>query len=173
MSLASSTLGSVYIFTSFQYHAVEQPLKPWIAHLAFFGPVVLMIGYCWPRLADTCKNHGLDRAALCIPVMVALLSSNAESRHLVAFMPLLVILSLASIQSFPRTLIILFLAWTIAASRFWGNYGDAAMTGNDPWVMLWGPWWPVDSYVRATVCVVLMIATFVCAARYLRRSECG
>ena len=157
MSATSSFRGSAWIFYTFQFHAIQQPLKSWVAHIVFFGPAAVLIYATWRRLAATVDAKGFGSGCVLTLAFVAASSTDAESRHFIAFLPLLTTLALSAFGEVGRFTFWAFVLWAVAATRFWGDYAPITPQ-TDPWLFMWGPWWTVSFYIRAVAVAGLLVA---------------
>ena len=164
-SPTSSFLGSAWVFYSFQYHAIEQPLKSWIAHCVFYGPIFLLILSRWGRMAHVCRELGFGSGAILSLSLVVVLSTDAESRHLLSFMPWAMVFAIAAGKEFGKAYLTTFIVLSILSTRFFIEHGPVIAAG-DPGILMWGPWWTVSGYWKAVVLAsmagaLLWIATLV------------
>jgi hypothetical protein len=131
-----------------------------VSHVVYFGPIVLAAVAFWPRVAAVLRSWGLG------PVLAALvglmLSVTSESRHLLAFVPLLFIATVQALEAvrLPKGLASAFVVATLVLSRFWLPLGAAEFTG-DPmqmpdqvFFMSQGPWMAGVSYLVMSVVVL-------------------
>ena len=93
MSATSSFRGSALILYTFQFHAIEQPLKSWVAHTVFCGPAAVSIDVNWRRLAATVDAKGFPSCCVLTLALVTASSTDADSRHVIACVPLLTLLA--------------------------------------------------------------------------------
>jgi hypothetical protein len=156
LSPSSTFLGSLWLFYTFHYQAVEQPLKSVISHIIFFGPAAFLIYYTWNKVEKSCNELRWGPGVLMMLSLILALSVDAESRHFFAFMPLLVFLAVYTLDK------IGFFTWSglvlgsILFSRFWGSY-SLATPEDDHLLFTWGPWWTVNLYIKASVIILVLI----------------
>lgn len=159
-AITSSTLGTVWLIYSWFFHGAQQPLQPWLAHLVYFGPVVLLAAVFWTRLTHFINILDFGPGMNISLGMIALLSINSESRHLVAFVPWLLVLVLCGMNAstdrsdlrartmFRRPFVVagFFLA-ALVTSRVYVSAGFA--DDRTSWLAKWGPWWTWADYYWA------------------------
>ncbi|GAB4392154.1 MAG: hypothetical protein Tsb005_04940 [Gammaproteobacteria bacterium] len=160
LSATSSFKGTLWVFYGFQYQMIEQPLKSVVAHIIFYGPILLLIITQWKKLATTCYRYGFNEGMHFSLCLIFILSTDAESRHLIAFMPWLCLLSLLSCkQILSKIYFCTFFVTQLLVSRIWSTYGGISVD-HDPSLLLWGPWWSVDIYLRALGVTALLVVLF-------------
>ena len=162
VSITSSMLGTAWLIYSWFFHAVQLPLKPWLAHFVYFGPVFLLVVIFWSRLSEYASNLGIGDGFKISLGLLARLSINSESRHFVAFLPWLCVVILCGVSCKARAFdaraqdwlsrplwCIGFLTAAFLTSRFYLSIG----LSDDPsaWLATWGPWWSWQQYCKSLV----------------------
>jgi hypothetical protein len=132
--------------------AIMRPGLFLVAHVAFFGPIILLACMWWPSIC-----RGIHRAGLGLTVLIAGLlpvTINSESRHLITLFPLLVpfVAQVAEARCWRPLHYALFAALSVAASRVWLSLGGAPFDQDptDPieqfYYMSHGPYMMQSSY---------------------------
>ncbi|MFA4995430.1 MAG: hypothetical protein WC521_09050 [Bdellovibrionales bacterium] len=148
LSKGSTLKGVVYYSYSVVYHMLEAPLKSWIVHLGFFGPLPLIFLLRKPSAPNRTMDVGLTLSI----ALSLIFSLDSESRHLIGFMPWLACLFMKKKYSFNVPVSALIIILTIIASRFYGSYGSATPE-YDKYLFMWGPWMTVADYQLTTAIV--------------------
>lgn len=170
MSGTSTFYGALQVLYTFQFHAIEQPLKPWLAHFIFYGPVLLWVIYYWPRFVEVCQQQKYGSGCLLTLVCIMAFSTDAESRHFVAFLPLLLLFILYAMNTISAPLFSFFVLGTLLASRFWGTYASIS-PDVDPWLYTWGPWWTVEMYHKALLVSLAALVSLGCVILVTKRKN--
>ena len=163
------------VLTETCLESIAKPGLFLVAHCVYFGPIVLVILLCWPRISATVRTHGLGFTAAIL--LGLLLSITAESRHLLCFVPLFVAAAVQSLAATPRARWrdLLFVAASVLASKCWLPWSSQPFTGNldeFPWqyyFMNQGPWMSGWSYAVQGAVVLVLAGLF--AAVYLGTGE--
>jgi hypothetical protein len=149
--------------------SITMPLKFLVAHVTYFGPIVLLFVLFWKQFSE--KLLTSDLGVLCFIGIHLAQSIAAESRQLIWAYPFLVFLLLTSIDklSFKPSIVPVFLLTSLVFSRFWFPINRVPFPGLDddpiahfqsfPWqgfVMYHGPWISFDVYL---VLLPIVIAT--------------
>ena len=167
-SLASTSLGSAYLMVSLLYLGIEAPLKSWVVHFVYWGPVVY---YVSTRIGGLSKFSIQAGPGIVVAIaLILLFTPNSESRHFVAFLPWLLAPALYANQGrVSMPFLIAYCALSAFSSRF---FVDAFPSTHafDPWLLTWGPWWPQSTYFAALLPVIVGICVLF-GADYWSRSK--
>ena len=140
--------GLTWQIYTFHFHAIEHPLKSWVAHIAYFGPIVFLVIIYWHRLLEVIRQYQLGVGTVVSIALVLALSTDSESRHLIAFLPVIAFMIVLSIGQLGWATITVLLALCLISTRFF--ISRAALEFQEDWaVMAMGPWWTVEIYVQA------------------------
>lgn len=165
---------------TFLWNSIQKPGVFALAHVVFFGPVVLLVVACWPRMVRRARDFGVG--AVAVLGLLAAVSLNSESRHLIDLVPFVVLLAVLVVQPVLRPWhVVTFAVVTLAASKVWLPINQASFpytgTGFEfPWQYFYmnlGPYMSGDSYViQGSVLLVVVAATGLAVlAGYARRSR--
>jgi len=150
-----------------------------VAHVVYFGPIVLAAIFLWPQLCRRFRREGL--AVVLLAGAAVILSITSESRHLLTFLPLLAAFAVQAIDELPRHRWhdLVFLAAGLAASKCWLPLNHGPVTGNllefpdQYYFMNQGPWMSDGMYFLqgATVLALAAVFAWMYPGRSIR-SEC-
>lgn len=157
--------GAAWILYSFQYQLIEQPLKSIFAHMIYYGPVFLLLMFGWSNIKENIKMLDLNAGFIVSLSLVVLLIPNSESRHLVAFLPWIMLATFPSLKNIGLCQICVVGVLALLSTRFFIETPYVADHSNDFWLMTWGPWWVVETYNRAAVVSILATLLFYSARR--------
>jgi hypothetical protein len=139
------------------WYSVAAPLKFLVAHVDYYGPVVLVLVLGWRAVARAIGAAGTGIGW--VVALAVMLSLNSESRHLVMFVPFLVAFAAKAVDEQPpaRRTLWIFAGLSILASKAW------LVIGTDVQLYLsnFGPWMSNERY--ALDGVVLLVLAFWCA----------
>jgi hypothetical protein len=153
--------------------AVRLPSLSLVAHVVYFGPVVILTIIHWPAIAGELHRHG--PALVLATGFGLLLAMDPESRHVIHLLPLLVPFVLKAMEG-PRWSVLAtsaFLLISLVGSRLWYTIGGAPDTGHfgefpaQNFFMVLGPWMSVSMYFVQGAAV--LISGAVLAALFARR----
>lgn len=146
-------------------YAVNKPGISLLAHVVYFGPLVIVVVYLWPAICRAALKLGPSMvAALSV---ATLLSLHSESRLLTTPFPLFIAATMVALKdiALPRGFIALCVCGGVALSKAWFSMG-----GQTPWnpldypdLLYWinqGPWMPNIMYVVQGVLVALAFVIF-------------
>jgi hypothetical protein len=157
----SYVIAKVNLWTS-----IQKPGVFLVAHAAFFGPIVLLVVACWPRIVRRARDLGLGAVAV-LAVLVAV-SLNSQSRHFIDMVPFAVVLAVAVVAPILRPWhVVTFGVVAVAASKVWLPINDGPFpfpgTGYElqfqRLFMNLGPWMSGDSYVIQGSVLLVVAAT--------------
>lgn len=181
-SITSSTLGTAWLVYSWFFHGAQQPLEPWLAHLVYFGPVVLLAAVFWTRLTHFINILDLGPGMNISLGIFAILSINSESRHLVAFVPWLLVLVLCGVNAstdgsdlrartmFCRPFVVVgFFLAALFSSRVYVSAGFS--DDRTSWLAKWGPWWNWTDYYWAIFIGLVATCLGLAIWRWLRSTS--
>jgi hypothetical protein len=146
--------------------SVAKPGVFLVAHVVYFGPIVLAIVLLWPRVCERTGRQGL--AMVLLAGAAVLLSVASESRQLLSFLPLLAAFSVQAIDDLParRWHDLAFPATGLVLSKCWLPLNAGAPTGNllefpdQLYFMNQGPWMSNGAYLVQGSIVLMLAATF-------------
>lgn len=159
--------------------AVAQPGIAWVAHALYYGPLVLMVLFLWPRISENVRRRGTG-LVLCFALAVVL-GAGSESRKLMNFYPAIVLflVPVAAPLVASRGRIGVLLGLSFLASKIWLPMDEPRtipllgdVTWRDLYVSSRGPWidhgwWAVQGIAVLAVAAWLY---FGCVRRPLRPS---
>lgn len=127
-----------------------------VAHATYFGPLVVLATFYRDRMAQAAADLGFG--AVLTLMAGLLLSLTSESRHLIAFWPLFVLLVAASVPAnISWSWVASFLALSIAWSKIWlvPHTFDAGKPSVVRYFAHQGPWIIREAYLLQGVAMVL------------------
>jgi hypothetical protein len=127
-----------------------------VAHATYFGPLVVLATFYRDRMAKVAADLGFG--AVLTLMAGLLLSLTSESRHLIAFWPLFVLLVAACVPSnISWTWVVAFLALSIAWSKIWlvPHTFDAGKPSVVRYFAHQGPWMIREAYILQGIAMVL------------------
>lgn len=147
--------------------AVVQPLTFYLAHVLYFGPILLFLPFVWPRVAARVRELG-PGAIACVGAAV-FLSLNSESRLLINVLPLVVLLLVPSLEqviaSWPRWAT--FASLTFVCSKVWlpmDRTLSVPYVGDIEWWSLYvssrGPWIDHSTYLIQLLILAPVVLLF-------------
>lgn len=165
--------------------SITYPLVFLVAHVVYFGPICYLVVFNWRRVASRSHCYGGLTACLLLCLANAL---NAESRGILNFYPILVLVTLLAIDGFDLTNRSLAIFWllslvmskvwltigplTLRTNRFLGDESEMAqlLLDNQRFFMNNGPAMGRPEYVlqagvALTVGIVLVALRFLTTAR--------
>lgn len=135
-----------------------------ISHVVFFGPIICLLMYFWKDIINNLKDK--ESGLLVIVLFLIFLSMNSESRELINFLPVVVIVvaEVLNRKSISWNFSYLFVLLSLVESKAWLpiNHGvwekaSAAATLQFPmqwYFMNYGPWVSHQMYFINTLIVV-------------------
>ena len=162
---------SVSVYTSIMY-----PLAHLVAHIMYFGPILFLTLFYWKRVAAESKKFlGL---AMCL-LFCLCNSLNAESRGIINFYPMLVLLTVLAIDQghLSRKYLWTFFLCSAVLSKVWLTIGPMNLNGsnvlldNQLLFMNNGPAMSGAMYVVQGTVVLLLGIAFYYHQRLSARSE--
>lgn len=157
------TLGIVLRLTA--WTSVTLPLKALVAHIMYYGPVVVLAVWKWKSVVDAAASFGRG-PVLCLGVL-AVLGLNSESRYLANLWPLAVpcIAKVWDDPNLPRKNLMAILAVCMFTSKVWLLIGDPSGDIEGFPAQLYfsnqGPWMSATMYLVQTIAV-----GFTCAVLF-------
>ncbi len=125
-----------------------------VSHIIYFGWLPLMIGLAGKEMVQAIKNQGYGLAILFAGV--GFMSLGSESRQLINFYPLLVIIALIAFKSKEKLkpwVLLLFGISALALSRFWYSINGAGDIGKNllqfpaqRYFQVFGPWMSNETF---------------------------
>ena len=148
------------------------PLVFVAAHLAYFGPALALLVVWWRRVVRALARLGIGAIALAI--VAVLQSLNSESRQLIAFYPLFVLLLAMSSEDsrqagMRRWQLLVLGSVALVASRIWlwipPDLGEPfSDPGMQRYFMNHGPWMARGSYpMQMGLAAVMLLGTWLVA----------
>jgi hypothetical protein len=157
--------------------SVAKPGVFLLAHVVYFGPIVLATVFLWPRVCERIRRQGLGMVI--VVGAGVLLSVASESRQLLSFLPFAAAFTVQTIDDLPRQRWhdALFLATALVLSKCWLPLNWGVPTGNilefpdQLYFMNQGPWMSNGAYLVQGAIVLLVAVALGCAYRSLAREE--
>ena len=127
--------------------AALQPFSFFVAHVLYFGPILIFLLFAWRAMCTRIRSLGLGAVAYF--AAAAILSLRSESRQLINVLPFTILLLVPSLEeviaSRPRW--VTFLAATVICSKVWLSMDRTvvlpylgAVDWRDLYVSSRGPW---------------------------------
>jgi hypothetical protein len=158
---APGSTGVVDTLVLFGWEAIRWPGVFLVAHIVFLGPIVILAVLRWKLVCQSLEPYGLG-LTLCVTFNV-LLSVDAESRHLLVFLPLLVPFIVKAVEDVELRLhhYAVLAVIVVLFSKIWlemGGTPNADQAGLFPSQRLFmnlGPWMSRDMYyIQAGACLL-------------------
>jgi hypothetical protein len=167
IAVAEGDYSGMRFVTDTFFSSVTQPGVFYVAHVLFFGPLLVLVPFLWRPMCRAVERRGTG-LVLCFALAV-LIGAGSESRKLMNFYPFLV---LVLAEQADRSLrdwrpIGLMAALSVLVSKVWLPMGqdlDLPLLGTVGWRTLYvssrGPWIDHGSYVfqGALVAVLTVVA---------------
>ena len=101
------------------FGATTRPLQFLVAHVVYFGPIVLVAVLLWPDVAR--RLHALGAGLVAVAVYAVLMGVNAESRHLTNVLPVIVLPTVMALEARrpSRAALAVLAASALAFSKAW------------------------------------------------------
>jgi len=149
---------------------VKSVAKPGIflvAHIVYFGPIVLAALLFWPEVCERIRRQGIG--VVLLAGAAAVLSIGSESRQFVNFLPLVAGFTVQTLDELPRPRWHdgVFLTAALVLSKCWLPLNHGATTGNlerfpdQFYFMNHGPWMSDGMYLTQGVVVAALAAVLV------------
>jgi hypothetical protein len=150
--------------------ALRGPLWGLVHHVVYFGPIVLIALYAWPRLGTLASRWG--PAATASLALALAFAAGSESRQWINLLPFLVTITIAATEDrwSPRRAIA-FSAPALAWSKLWLHIGYDSQQNwqefpNQKYFMNLGPW----ASDRMYLVHLIAAAVSLCAIAVILRS---
>lgn len=163
-------MSSWYVAQSTAFLATVRPGISFVAHVVYFGPVIILVALSWNRVCRFVHSAGIG---LTMTLTYAfLLSLNSESRILINFMPVIAVLvAVVTVDSeWPTWRLVLLAGVSILWSKAW--YQLSPDIGSLPaafpaqsYFMNHGPWMSGWSYVLQGTGVLVSTVVLAWPAR--------
>lgn len=149
-----------------------------VAHIMYFGPLVIVGMFCWPRVAQHIREAGLGLSLGVTLVLVQGLDS--ESRHLIYAVPLVMpfVIQATEGRGWTRRQYGLLLGLALFTSKMWMTFdkdpalGNAAFTYPQQFYMMnYGPYMGIDAYLVQFALVVGMVGLIYANCFYAQTAE--
>ncbi len=140
--------------------SILQPGVFWIAHVIYWGPLIILITFLWQPICTLARNYGMG---LSLWLMLGIvLGLGSESRHLINVIPILVTFLVQYLetqnwttqQSFQSLILSLFI------SKIWLKIGDLSgdlrQFPTQFYYMTQGPWISHSMYIAQGSIVLLL-----------------
>ncbi len=146
--------------------SVAKPGVFLVAHVVYFGPIVLATVFLWPQVCERIRRQGL--AMVLLAGAAVLLSVASESRQLLSFLPFAAAFAVQAIDDLPRQRWhdLVFLATGLVVSKCWLPLNGGPPSGNllefpdQLYFMNQGPWMSNVAYVVQGAIVLVLAAVF-------------
>jgi hypothetical protein len=147
--------------------AAVQPLTFYLAHVLYFGPILIFVLFVWTRVAARVREFG--PGAIAYFGAAVFLSVNSESRLLINVLPFVVLLLVPFLEqviaSWPRWAI--FASLTFVCSKAWLRMDrtlSVPYVGGIEWRSLYvssrGPWIDHTAYLVQLLLMVPVVLLF-------------
>lgn len=164
IAVMPTELGPLSFVNDTFYTSVTQPGIFYLAHVLYFGPLLLFLPFLWPRVSSLVKRQGTGLIS-CF-ALALLMSVGSESRKLINFLPFVVLFLVQALEDLvttPRRFATL-AALALVFSKIWLPMDQALsipFVGAVEWRSLYvssrGPWIDHPTYVIQLVLVLLVI----------------
>ncbi|MBI3481181.1 MAG: hypothetical protein HY016_12645 [Nitrosomonadales bacterium] len=154
-------------------YIIAEPLLNVVAHVSYFGPVMVLLLLLWEEVVALAKQYG--PGLLAVLALAVLVSIGTESRTLMAAWPVLAILTCEVLnrRGVSWSLAYAILAIGLITSRFWlpiNSYGPWLGTFQDfpaqMFFMNLGPWMSAAMYV---VWLIVTLSLFIALSIALKK----
>jgi hypothetical protein len=144
------------------YTSAAQPGVFFLAHVLYFGPVLLFLLFLWPELSRAVRKHGTGLVA-CF-ALAAAISAGSESRKLINFLPFIVLFLASAIEPRLTTRRMAVLAAVcVLVSKIWlpmDRTLEIPFAGEMSWRAIYvtsrGPWITNGAYALQLAAVALL-----------------
>ena len=140
--------------------AIDRPGVFFLAHAVFFGPIVILAAYAWPRICRLAAALG-PGATISLGLLLAL-SIGSETRREVNFLPLLVVLTVLAVdvEAWPWWAVAAFGALCAVTSKIWYPIGPLAHDDSLRYRVLMnlGPFMELDAYLIQLGGLIVVVA---------------
>jgi hypothetical protein len=166
LSIAPSPRSSVQELYIIVASSLGKPAIFYVAHVVFFGPIIILALFFWKSACKIMHQHGLG-LSLCL-TFGFLISLNSESRHFFSFFPLVVIFVIKAMDDIywrPYHLW-LFALVSVLFSKVWLLIGGAPILFDERkfseqlFYMNLGPWM-TDSMYSIQAAAVLIVGILI------------
>jgi len=125
------------ILALISWFSITAPLNSLVAHVVYFGPIVLVVVLGWRTTARGIAMAG--PGVVLVAAMAILFSLDSESRHLTLFFPFFVAFAAKAVDAEPpsRGSVLLFALLSLLASKVWLVFGGDAhlfLSNVGPWM---------------------------------------
>ncbi len=148
------------IFFEILYTSITEPGIFLLAHVLYFGPIIILTVLLWPRVASCLISNGTGLALCC--VLALLIGAGSESRKWINFFPVVVLATTHAAQSldWTRWRLPLFACLSLLLSKVWMPMArdvSLPLVGEVGWRALYlssrGPWIGYELYLSQAVVV--------------------
>jgi len=131
LSQGPSATTAIHVLKTTAKVSITKPLVFGVAHVVYFGPVVLLALFLWPRCCAAARGLGWGFALLLLAG--ALLGINSESRVLITFLPFLVTVAVKACGDvrLDRRSSVSLVVLAFLLSRVWMQFGVTDWTGQE------------------------------------------
>jgi hypothetical protein len=159
--------------------AIAQPFVFFLAHVLYFGPLLIFLLMAWPRVCRRAQALGAG-AVICLGAAL-FQSIGSESRHLINFLPFAILLLISTIEDVVATTNrwIVFAVVTVLCSKVWLPMDRTLvfpyvgeLQWRDVYVSSRGPWISHTAYLTQLL-LVLPVALLFYRWWYLSRRSRG
>jgi len=150
----STLVRQLYTLISFFYMSIQQPFKFFIPHVVMFGPVFIIVFILIIKNIGIDKVYSVHIAYVVLSIFFLLSCIDPESRHLVSFLPIIVIV-LVVCFNFPKRILIFIVICNILFSRFFATMYTTRLN-SDEFLLKMGPWYNNIDYIKAAMLTVLL-----------------
>jgi hypothetical protein len=159
-----SLYGTPEMFCLLAHVALRLPALPMVAHIVYFGPVVILTVILWPAIASHLHRHGPGLVMSC--AFGLLMAMDPESRHVIHLLPLLTPFVVKAMEGLRWSVLATaaFLLISFTGSRLWLTIGGAPEAWHwsefpaQNYFMAQGPWMSVSMYLAQGTAVLISAA---------------
>lgn len=157
LSTASSLAGQGFTLLNFFYMSIQQPLKFFIPHAVMLGPIFVIIFILLVKNLQNDTVYFVDISIVLVTFFFFFSCINPETRHLAAFLPIIIVLLLI-VSNFPRWLLMCLILCNLVFSRFYATMYTSQLN-SDIYFLKLGPWYTTTEYAKSvllTLCITIV-----------------
>ncbi len=158
LAYSSNFKNHITILLTYFYNAPMMPLQPWLAHIAYFGFFSVFLIYHWKEIDKILIGINVGHGLHIVFLLFFVLSVNSESRHLISFLPFLLLI-ISAIKFVSKKFLVLFSILSVISSRFYVPFDQ-----RTEFILTNGGWWTLKEYYTALS--FLIFFTLVLIAYY-------
>ncbi len=175
---APARINGKRIFFEILYTSITEPGIFLLAHVLYFGPIIILTVLLWPRVASSLISNGTGLALCCI--LALLIGAGSESRKWINFFPVIVLATTHAAQSlnWTRWRLALFAGLSLLLSKVWMPMAQDVslpVVGEVSWRTLYsssrGPWIDHDLYLGQAVVVAAVAGAIYYFTFHYKRNQ--